>query len=93
MLTASEVQRFLRQFEPMKSVVVEQQSDIIDCPWLVRLYGVVSIHGEIHAFETDINLLEFGGPQDLLKLAKQITKSFEAAERKDKAPYNVKGNE
>jgi hypothetical protein len=82
MLTAREVEAFLRQFEPLKSVVVEEQSGVIIAPWLVRLHGVVSIHGEIHAFETELNLNEFGGPQDLLNLAKQILKSFEAAERR-----------
>jgi hypothetical protein len=81
MLTAKEVELFLRQFEPLQSVVVEEQSKIVAAPWLVRLHGVVSIHGEIHAFETDLNLLEFGGSQDLVKLAQQILKSFETAER------------
>lgn len=79
MLTAREVEAFLRQFEPLQSVVVSEQSDIIDAPHLVKLNGVISIHGEIHAFETDLNLLEFGGGQDLMKLAEQLLKSFEAA--------------
>lgn len=82
MLTAREVQNFLRQFEPLQSVVVEEQSGLVYAPWLVRLHGLVSIHGEVHAFETDLNLNEFGGAQDLLLLAQQIIKSFEAAERK-----------
>jgi hypothetical protein len=80
MLTAREVQAFLRQFEPLQSVVVEEQSKVLIAPNLVRLHGLVSIHGEVHAFETDLNLLEFGGPQDLVKLAGQILKSFEAAQ-------------
>lgn len=78
MLTANEVEAFLRQFEPLQSVVVEQQSAIL-APHLVRLHGLVSIHGEVHAFETDLNLLEFGSGQDLVKLAAQLLKSFEAA--------------
>lgn len=82
MLTAREVQAFLRQFEPLQSVVVEEQSGIIIAPWLVKLHGLVSIHGEVHAFETDLNLNEFGSAQDLLLLAQQILKSFEAAERR-----------
>jgi hypothetical protein len=82
MLTAREVQAFLRQFEPLQSVTVEEASNIIAAPNLVKLHGVVSIHGEIHAFETDLNLLEFGGAQDLMKLAEQLLKSFQAAERK-----------
>ena len=82
MLTAREVQAFLRKFEPLQSVVVEEQSDIIDAPHLVRLHWVVSIRGEIHAFETELNLLEFGGGEDLIKLAGQLIKSFEAATRR-----------
>lgn len=80
MLTAKEVEKFLRQFEPLQSVVVEEKSGVIIAPWLVKLHGLVSIHGEVHAFETELNLNEFGGQQDLLLLAKQILKSFEAAE-------------
>jgi hypothetical protein len=82
MLTAREVQAFLRQFEPLQTVTVEEQTSVLIAPHLVRLRGLVSIHGEVHAFETDLNLLEFGGPQDLVKLAGQILKSFEAAHRR-----------
>ena len=82
MLTAREVQAFLRQFEPLQTVTVEEQTSVLVAPHLVKLYGLVSIHGEIHAFETDLNLLEFGGPQDLMKLAEQLLKSFEAASRR-----------
>lgn len=81
MLSAREVQAFLRQFEPLQSVVVNEASDIINAPHLVVLHGVVSIHGEIHAFETELNLLEFGGAEDLLKLASQLLKSFEVASK------------
>lgn len=82
MLTAREVQAFLRQFEPLQSVTVEEASNVLVAPHLVKLHGLVSIHGEIHAFETDLNLLEFGGPQDLMKLAEQLLKSFDAASRR-----------
>lgn len=85
MLTAREVEAFLRQFEPLKSVVVEEHSGVIIAPWLVRVHGIVPIHGEVHAFETELNLNEFGSPNDLLLLAKQILKSFEAAELGRKA--------
>ena len=82
MLTAREVQAFLRQFEPLQTVTVEEASNVLVAPHLVKLHGLVPIHGEVHAFETDLNLLEFGGPQDLLKLAEQLLKSFEAASRR-----------
>lgn len=80
MLTSREVQAFLRQFEPLSSVVVDEASDLVIAPHIVKLHGLVSIQGEIHAYETDLNLLEFGGAQDLMKLAGQLIKSFEAAQ-------------
>lgn len=82
MLTAREVQAFLRQFEPLQTVTVTEASDVIDAPHLVKLHGLVPIHGEVHAFETDLNLLEFGGGEDLMKLAEQLLKAFEAASRR-----------
>lgn len=79
MLTAPQVQAFLRQFEPLREVNVEPQSALIDAPHLVRLHGLVAIYGEHHHFEAELNLLEFGGQQDLMKLAEQLLKSFAAA--------------
>lgn len=78
MLTANEVERFLRQFEPLMAVSVQSVSEVIS-PWVVRVHGLVPIHGEIHAFETEVDLSEFGSAQDLVKLAEQLLRSFEAA--------------
>lgn len=85
MLTALEVQSFLRQFEPLREVKVEEKSEIIEAPWLVRLYGLVLIYGEPHHFETELDLKEFGGGEDLLKLAKQLLTSFAGAAQYVKA--------
>ena len=82
MLTAKEVEAFLRQFEPLQTVTVTQQTVMIDAPHLVRLHGLIPIHGEVHAYETELNLLEFRGAEDLLKLAIQLLKSFDAASRR-----------
>lgn len=79
MLKAEEVQAFLRQFEPLKHVNVEERSKIIEAPWLVHLWGDVMIYGQPHRFETELDLKEFGGTQDLLKLAKQLLTSFAGA--------------
>ena len=46
MLTAREVQGFLRQFEPLREVEVTERSQIIQAPWLVRLSGSLNIYGE-----------------------------------------------
>ena len=79
MLTAPEVQAFLRQFEPLKEVSVEEQSSLIYAPWLVKLSGSVTIYGEAHYFESDLDLREFGGSEDLMKLVEQLLKTFAAA--------------
>lgn len=79
MLTAPEVQAFLRQFEPLKDVHVSPRSEIVMAPWLVKIHGMVSIYGEPHAFETELDLKEFGGAEDLLKLAKTLLTAFAGA--------------
>ena len=79
MLNAQSVQAFLRQFEPLSHVVVEPQSEIIEAPWLVRLHGSVLIYGQPHHYEAELDLKEFGGVEDLMKLAKQLMTSFAGA--------------
>lgn len=79
MLTAPEVQAFLRQFDPLKEVSVADQSALIFTPWLVKLSGTVMIYGEPHYFESDLDLREFGGGEDLMKLVEQLLKTFAAA--------------
>lgn len=79
MLTAREVQAFLNQFEPLKEVAVAEQTQLIYAPWLVKLSGTVKIYGEPHYFESDLDLREFGGSEDLMKLVEQLLKTFAAA--------------
>ena len=79
MLNAPMVEDFLRRFEPLRYVNVSEQSEIIHAPWLVKVHGDVMIYGQPHAFEADLDLREFGGSEDLMKLAEQLLKSFAAA--------------
>jgi hypothetical protein len=81
MLTANEVQAFLRRFEPLREIEVSPQSALVIAPNLVKIHGLVMIYGESHAFEADLDLLEFGGQDDLVNLAGQLLKSFAAASR------------
>jgi hypothetical protein len=81
MMNAEYVQAFLRRFEPLKEIEVSPQSDLVLAPNLVRVHGMVMIYGEPHAFEADLDLNEFGGQDDLIKLAGQLLKSFAAASR------------
>lgn len=79
MLTAVEVQGFLRQFEPLREVCVEETSQVVYAPWHVRLHGTVLVYGEPHGFETELDLREFGAQEDLMKLAKQLLYAFAGA--------------
>lgn len=79
MINAAEVQTFLRQFEPLKEVCVEETSQVVFAPWHVKLHGTVLVYGEPHAFETELDLREFGGQEDLVKLAKQLLTAFAGA--------------
>ncbi|CAB5220479.1 hypothetical protein UFOVP236_77 [uncultured Caudovirales phage] len=82
MLTASYVQEYLHQFEPLKHVIVEEENDIIFSPWLVKVHGRVFIDGDVHGFSTHLNLKEFGGSDDLMRLAVNLMRSFDAARGK-----------
>lgn len=79
MLQAREVQGFLRQFEPLRQVLVEEASQFVFAPWHVKVHGTVVVYGEPHAFETELDLREFGGAEDLMKLAKQLLTAFAGA--------------
>jgi len=79
MLKAHEVQAFLRQFEPLREVMVEETSQFVYAPWHVKLHGTVLVYGEPHGFEAELDLREFGGQDDLMKLAKQLLYAFAGA--------------
>ena len=79
MLNAAQVQIFLRQFEPLREVCVEELSQAVYAPWHVKLFGTVLVYGEPHNFETELDLREFGGQEDLVKLAKQLLTAFAGA--------------
>jgi hypothetical protein len=84
MLQSHDVQAFLNQFEALKQVDVRPESEIIDAPWLVKLSGSVLLYGEPHYFESNLDLRQFGGVNDLMKLVEQLLKTFAAASEKVK---------
>lgn len=84
MLTGPEVKRFLQQFEPLRYVEVDPVSDLVLAPHLVRVHGTVMIYGEPHNFEADLDLREFGGADDLVRLAKGFLISFAGAAQRVK---------
>ena len=79
MLTAFEVQKFLRRYETLKHVNVSEREGVVYAPWLVKVHGTINIYGEHHVFETELDLKEMGGVEDLEFLAQQLMKSFSAA--------------
>lgn len=79
MLQAREVQAFLRQFEPLREVCVDETSQFVYAPWHVKVHGTVLVYGEPHGFESELDLREFGGQDDLMKLAKQMLYAFAGA--------------
>ena len=79
MLQAQDVQKFLRQFEPLREVCVDETSQFVYAPWFVKIHGTVLVYGEPHAFESELDLREFGGSDDLVKLAKQLLTAFAGA--------------
>lgn len=80
-LTKQTLQDFLNQFEALRGIAVEYESDIKRAlaPQVVMLTGMVNIAGTPHLFETEINLNEFHGREDLVKLAGAILKAFDQA--------------
>jgi hypothetical protein len=79
MLTAFELQKFLRRYEPLKHVMVSERSGMVYAPSLVKVHGMINVYGEHHVFETELDLVEIGGIEDMELLAKQLLKSFAAA--------------
>lgn len=80
-----ELQKYLRQFEPLKNCTVGYKSREAEflAPYLVQVKGLLNINDQITAYETEVNLLEFGSPHDLERFVKVLLKSFdEAAARK-----------
>lgn len=78
-----ELQGYLRQFEPLKGVNVGYSSPEAGqiAPFLVTISGAVSLYGELHYFETELDLREIGSPRDLERLVLVLIESIERAER------------
>lgn len=81
MLSRSELKSFLRQFDFLRGIDVVHENDVKAslAPQVVLLTGVVSVSGEPHWFETEINLNEFQSVDDLMRLVGSIKVAFEKA--------------
>ena len=81
MLTRTELQNFLNQYEVLRGIEVTYESEMKEAlaPQVVLLTGMVNIGGIPHLFETEINLNEFNSREDLVLLGKHLLKAFEKA--------------
>lgn len=75
------LQKYLRQFEPLKEVQVGYRSEIQGqlAPFLVLVHGFINLHGHVHQYEVDVDMREMNGPRDLERLAGMLIQSFELA--------------
>jgi hypothetical protein len=80
-LTRDQLQAYLNQFEALRGISVEYESDLKKAiaPQVVMLTGMVNIHGTPHLFEAEINLAEFQSQKDLVRLAGAMLKAFDQA--------------
>lgn len=78
-----ELEKTLRSYEPMKGVEVHYPGTFKHAmmPNLVVVQGTVSIKGELHAYELEVDLLSLQTREDVEMLVKAILHSFEKAER------------
>lgn len=78
-----ELERVLRSFEPMKGAEVHYPGTFKHAmmPNLVEVRGIVSIKGEPHMYELEVDLLSLQTREDVEMLVKAILHSFEKAER------------
>lgn len=83
-----ELQKYLRQFEPLKNCSVGYKSPEMEAiaPYLVQVKGVINVNDQLTAYETEVNLLEFGSPHDLERFVKVLLKSFDEAGKKVTVP-------
>lgn len=80
------LQVFLRQYEPLKHVNVGYPSPELGqiAPFLVTVSGLINVHGVVFEFETEVDMREMRGPQDLERVAGLLLKSFDDAAAKSK---------
>lgn len=81
MLTKTQLESFLNQYEVLRGIQVTYESEIKEAiaPHVVLLTGMVNIKGIPHLFETELNLMEFHSREDLMLLGKTILKAFDKA--------------
>jgi 3-deoxy-D-manno-octulosonic acid (KDO) 8-phosphate synthase len=78
-----ELEKILRSYEPLKGVAVHYPDAFKHSmmPTLVVIQGIVSIKGEHHAYELEVDLRSFEDRSDVEMLIKALLHSFEKAER------------
>lgn len=75
---AHELESFLRSIEAFRGVTITPMSDL--APWHVVLSGTVFLYGKPHFYETELNLQQFNGAEDVERLVRCLFAAFEKAE-------------
>jgi hypothetical protein len=78
-----ELERMLRQYEPLRGVEVAHESEFraAIAPQEVVVRGIVHINGEPTAYEAGVNLDQFVDRRDVERLVRGLFESFERAEK------------
>lgn len=83
MLSKNALEAYLKGFDRLRSVELSYRTDLQAqiAPQLVTLRGAVPIHGTLHVYEVDLNLLDFNSRLDLERLVKALHQSIDEAAR------------
>jgi hypothetical protein len=77
-IKAEDLQKALREFGgPLETISVVTDNQLV--PHMVKLIGVVKLHGAPSVFEAQFNLREIGGVADIMRLAGLLLQNFETA--------------
>lgn len=81
------LEKTLRNYPPLKGIEVIYESDFREyvAPHLVTVRGIVSIKGELMAYEVEVDLLKLNTREALDAFVKNLMLSFEEAEKSQRS--------
>jgi len=81
MLLPNHLQEILRKFEPLRDVEVVYESEERGAiaPFVMLIRGYITLHGELRAYETEIDTRNLETAEDILKLVGSMVESFNQA--------------
>ncbi len=76
-MTADQLQGLLRQFGNLSGVIVEVVNELT--PWVMKITGALFIYGDLHAWDTVIDIRDIEGADNFLTLVNSLNSAFDAA--------------